>query len=996
MKSDLVSVSGDADFLVDFGGVLLGETATRRFRVENVGSAGLSVEFDRPEQPFSGDLPAALSSIDVGSGVDVRFSFRPLEEGPEVQEQVLDVRTNEQGGRTYRLRLRGSGVRAAVHCDPDHLDFGAVLVNSTARLHASCTNPLDLPLEVSLRTFRGNHAMFFSATAEGASGGMVRLDPGQTKDVVVEFQGQSLGENEATLELRDHLQQPIGSLPVSANVVTSHVIVEPVGCLDFSYVNIGSVATKSLTLTNVGNESVRIARIEVPEAHVDDFTVKTALPLDLAPRGGSASVEIDFHPQTGGNRQLALQIWTDEGENAVSACVTGFGGGPALACSPAVRDLGPVAIGFPAIARFQCSNVGAAPEGTPIDPLVVQTLQVDDEVFTPIIRNPDGTTGPRPRGYTVGEGFAIEVAYDPIAEVFDEAVVQVQTNVNRVDLQVAGEGRAVEPCDFSLNPPALRFGVLARNTSRSLELEIRNHGPTSCFVSNLRLSEDTSPVFTLEGFESREIEVGGTLRIPVTFSPTQHAPSLRGTILFEISHPALRYQEVPLSGASANTCLLVEPQDVDFGAASPGCQAIKRTLTVSNVCGTPLEIVSIDLGDSPDLEDFSIVQRPTVPLRLDPQGYAEVEVAFDPVELGLQRGSLEVELASHPSVEENIYLATLFGEGSETSRQTDDFTSVGRPQIDILWVIDNSGSMRSYQQRLQENLPAFMSFATSQRADFQIGVTTTALRFGGSGCPGGADGAENGRLFPIDGSHPRILTSSTPNLEAHWRHNMAVGTCFGPNEESALEGAFQALSPPLINEIKDSRYNSPYDDGNAGFLRPGAALSVILVSDALDYSPQPANAYVEFFLRLKRGRKDQVRVHAISGPRASSPIPGCSTQAGDKMIDVVEATGGTWLSLCTPTTDTEAWRSTLEEMSKGVFAFAKRHILRGIPGDVNKDGKVDEQDIEIRLNGKIEPHIRGTARVWVYDAAANAVDFEPLYIPRTGTTITASYDLACR
>src|SRR5690606_14392535 len=125
----------------------------------------------------------------------------------------------------------------------------------------------------------------------------------------------------------------------------------------------------------------------------------------------------------------------------------------------------------------------------------------------------------------------------------------------------------------------------------------------------------------------------------------------------------------------------------------------------------------------------------------------------------------------------------------------DVFVQDQEPKVDILWVMDNSGSMQDYQNQVANNFPAFLDYAKDLPIDFQIGVTTTAVTEGviDRYSPGGANGVEDGRLFPIDGSHPRILTPATPDVERHWRHNVQVGTCFDFNQESALEAALQAL-----------------------------------------------------------------------------------------------------------------------------------------------------------------------------------------------------------
>jgi hypothetical protein len=46
-------------------------------------------------------------------------------------------------------------------------------------------------------------------------------------------------------------------------------------------------------------------------------------------------------------------------------------------------------------------------------------------------------------------------------------------------------------------------------------------------------------------------------------------------------------------------------------------------------------------------------------------------------------------------------------------------------KIDILWVVDNSGSMDSLQANLNRNFSSFINNFQSKGFDFQLGVTTT-------------------------------------------------------------------------------------------------------------------------------------------------------------------------------------------------------------------------------------------------------------------------------
>src|SRR5205085_2227654 len=102
------------------------------------------------------------------------------------------------------------------------------------------------------------------------------------------------------------------------------------------------------------------------------------------------------------------------------------------------------------------------------------------------------------------------------------------------------------------------------------------------------------------------------------------------------------------------------------------------------------------------------------------------------------------------------------------------------PKVDLLIVIDNSGSMAEEQKALASNLDHLWNRIALANADFHVAVTSSGMTpytAGFSQCPGGAQGGEAGRFFPVDGSRPRLLTPTTPDVRGALFANTAVGTC---------------------------------------------------------------------------------------------------------------------------------------------------------------------------------------------------------------------------
>jgi hypothetical protein len=160
-------------------------------------------------------------------------------------------------------------------------------------------------------------------------------------------------------------------------------------------------------------------------------------------------------------------------------------------------------------------------------------------------------------------------------------------------------------------------------------------------------------------------------------------------------------------------------------------------------------------------------------------------------------------------------------------------------QADILFVIDNSGSMEEEQMNLGANFETFINVVKGSVNDYQIGVITTDVntcqgevqclcRAGGAG-----DLAGGGKLFSAPGV-PRILKPpgqpggprDQGELVDWFRRNVAVGIQ-GCGFEQGLEATRLALTAPVVNGY------------NEGFLRPDAVLVIVIVADENDCSHPP-------------------------------------------------------------------------------------------------------------------------------------------------------------
>lgn len=173
---------------------------------------------------------------------------------------------------------------------------------------------------------------------------------------------------------------------------------------------------------------------------------------------------------------------------------------------------------------------------------------------------------------------------------------------------------------------------------------------------------------------------------------------------------------------------------------------------------------------------------------------------------------------------------------------------------DILFVVDNSISMAEEQAKVVLQLNEFITtLATAEvKNDFQVGVVTTSISQHASTNCDGTDpfllqfSAEAGRLqlgkqldgTPEPASTVKILRFDEQTLLDEFRLLIGQGVR-GSGEEMPLEAMRRALSEPLVSTALDAE-----PPGNAGFLRPGSRLLVVIVSDEDDCSDPTGTALV--------------------------------------------------------------------------------------------------------------------------------------------------------
>ncbi|MET0401543.1 MAG: vWA domain-containing protein [Cystobacter sp.] len=160
-------------------------------------------------------------------------------------------------------------------------------------------------------------------------------------------------------------------------------------------------------------------------------------------------------------------------------------------------------------------------------------------------------------------------------------------------------------------------------------------------------------------------------------------------------------------------------------------------------------------------------------------------------------------------------------------------------KTDLLFVIDNSASMAEEQAAIATELPAFLEELRRDNGleqDFRVGVITTSVYLHAAingRTQFSVYNDQAGRLQPVPDAQgrptaERYLEGTDPQLLERFRYLVRQGIQ-GSGQETPFEAVRLAVTPPLST-------TGVWAGGNGGFLRDGARLVVVVVSDEEDCS----------------------------------------------------------------------------------------------------------------------------------------------------------------
>lgn len=303
-------------------------------------------------------------------------------------------------------------------------------------------------------------------------------------------------------------------------------------------------------------------------------------------------------------------------------------------------------------------------------------------------------------------------------------------------------------------------------------------------------------------------------------------------------------------------------------------------------------------------------------------------------------------------------------------------------KIDVLWVIDNSGSMRTSQANLASNFQSFIQRFQTHNYDFNMAVVTTdgwKKEFYPSAV---TQQIRKGALIddsPVtySDSGVYVMNNNTANLSSVFSVNIQQGI-YGDGDERAFDSMKQSL----------------LDSFNTGlnFRRPEAFLAVIMVGDEEDGSwngtgmgsagnLRSVQSYVDFLDGFTGGTANgrNYSVSTISVPdsacAASLNTDGFSRTVGARFKELSNLTGGIAGSLCSN------FGTTLNLISDTIVQLSSAFKLNREP---------IPETIRVYVDGALVPN--SNTNGWTYDAANIQIIFHGSAVPSANSNVNIAFD----
>jgi hypothetical protein len=456
--TDTVAVTGTGkepervislDGVMDFGAVMLGDTATRILTIRNTGNAPLTILGIQFPEGYTGDWSSG--TVEAGATQDISLTFTPVE--TKTYNGTITVNANETGGsdsigvtgeggdETRIIRLEGT------------LSFGDVTVGETATATMTVYND-------------GNSALTITDIAPPADfnvnwdSGIILA--GGSQAVTVRFAPKSNDSYSGIVTVTSDSTGGVNTLSCSGNGVLLNRVISLTGDLDFGEVPINDSQDAVLTIHNDGSEELTVNNI----VFSDGFSYGGGTGLAGGTSGtiaanGSAQINVTFSPVETRIYTGTVEVLSDKTAGTETIDCSGAG-----VSSRHIRIKGDMSFGDVVVGDTLTKSLVIYNDGN--QPLTVDSITYPDAAYTG-----DWPAAP-PATIAAYGNQVVNVTFTPVADQDYNGNITVNSDSLSGDETIAVTGTGL----IELQVAPLLRNVLSGAGSTSFAVENSGTGGT--------------------------------------------------------------------------------------------------------------------------------------------------------------------------------------------------------------------------------------------------------------------------------------------------------------------------------------------------------------------------------------------------------------------------------------------------------------------------------------------------------------------------------------
>lgn len=263
-------------------------------------------------------------------------------------------------------------------------------------------------------------------------------------------------------------------------------------------------------------------------------------------------------------------------------------------------------------------------------------------------------------------------------------------------------------------------------------------------------------------------------------------------------------------------------------------------------------------------------------------------------------------------------------------------------KLDIVWIIDNSGSMSDEQTALGTNFSAFIDEFITKDVDFKMAITTTDT----------SSSTKKGQM--VAGSDVKLTSAKAQENEAQFKsdfRNLVKVGISGSGYEKGLEASEGFMQ----------KYASSW-------MRSDAYLAVVVLSDEEDQSAKTVEQYTDY-LKSFKSEAGLVKVYSIVDVNKTNCCQSGISTGGERYIAASNNTAGVVSDI------RNDFHSSLSAMGDQIINLLDSFALANDP-----------------VPGTLKVYVNGVeSNDYTFDATSRSIKFDSNHLPPVGAEITVTY-----